>query len=211
MRRLALIIACLITCSCLIAQTREFGLGFQPFILKQRILETNQLSNYNGPITSAEENLSVVPALGLGLTFHIPFVDRDGFSFGIQPGYSGFGMIRTNMGGFLAGGRGDVMLAFRKGSHASYANYVDDGRSFGVAIGGSAWSILNITDTYTDKLFIIGPSLAVDFGSGHSKTKLFFALWPFKSVYPSYTGDITKVTYWQFGVTFENWRYLVGE
>jgi len=190
------------------AQTFENGVGFQVFVLPGNVLETNQLSNYNGPITSSDKVLAIVPAISYGITFNFPVFEREGFAFGLQPGYLLNGMLRQD--GFFLGTRGDAMISFRTGAHASYANYVEDERFFGIAAGVSAYSILNNGGVYIDKLFFIRPSMVLETGENHHKVKLFVQLWPYKSEYPSYTGGIPKITYWQFGITWEKWFDLGG-
>lgn len=200
-------IFCLLSSGGAHAQSLEWGGGFQVYFMPGTVLETNQLSSYNGPETSAEKVFAILPTIGASLSANFPVLERQGFSFGIAPGYTVNGMIRS--GGFFVGGRGDAMLTWRKGSFASYSNFREDERFLGIGAGYSFYSVLNITELYSDKIFFARPAAFIETGIDHHKIKLFVQLLPYKSIYPSYTGGIPKITYWQFGFTWEKYLYFL--
>lgn len=191
------------------AQTIEYGAGFQVYIMPGYVLETNQLNNYNGPITSRKKVFSLLPTISGQFSANFPVLDREGFSIGLQPGVLINGMIRS--GGFFAGTREDAFLTLRFGAGASYANYSSGKRYYGIGAGYSLYSIYNVTDDYLDKILFAKPTFYFMTGMDKRMMKFFFQLVPYHSFYPSYTGDIPKITYWQCGITFEGWRFFYGD
>jgi hypothetical protein len=188
------------------AQTLEYGLGFQIYVMPGKVLETFQHTNYNGPVTTSESVFAILPTISAQFSANFPILEREGFSIGLQPGVLANGMVRSS--GFFIGTRGDAFATIRFGAGASYANYVAGKRYFGVGIGYSLYSVFNTCEEYTDKILFAKPSLYLLTGEDKSMTKLFFQLIPHHSVYPAYTGDIPKITYWQFGITWEGWRFF---
>jgi hypothetical protein len=191
------------------AQTFEYGGGFQVYVMPGDILETNQLNNYNGPITTKKSVFAVLPTISGELSGNFPVFEREGFSIGLQPGLLANGMIRS--GGFFIGTRGDAFITFRLGAGASYANYSEGKRYYGIGAGYSAYSVFNSCDDYLDKIFYAKPSVYLMTGIDNHTFKLFFQLVPYHSYYPSYTGNIPKITYWQLGMTWEGWRFFHEE
>lgn len=192
----------------LFSQTMEYGFGFQFYVMPGKVLETNQLTNYNGPITTSESVFAILPTISGQFSANFPVFEREGYSIGLQPGVLANGMVRAS--GFFIGTRGDAFATIRFGAGASYANYAEGERYYGIGIGYSMYSVFNTCDEYTDKILFAKPSLYLQTGKDKSMVKLFFQLIPHHSVYPSYTGDIPKITYWQCGITWEGWRFFSG-
>jgi hypothetical protein len=191
------------------AQSLEYGGGFQVFVMHGNVLQTDQLSNYNGPTTSLKPVFAFLPTLSLDLSSHFPIFDREGYSIGFQPGISVNGMLRS--GGLFLGSRGDLFLTFRLGAEASYANFIEGKRYYGFGAGYSFYSIYTTTDDYTDKLFFPRPSVFFETGKDYSKVKFFFQVLPYESYYQGYTGKIPKIKYLQFGITWEKWNFFMKD
>jgi len=188
------------------AQTFEYGGGIQVYLEKGKTLTTFDPGS-GPPSTYADDFFYPLPTLDIEAAYNFPFLEREGYSLGFQPGLQANGMLVPGFGLLQLATRGDVFVTVRLGAQASYANFIKNKRYLGMGGGGSFYEIVQTNDMFNESAAFFRPSVFIETGKNYHKFKLFILVGSGESHYKSYIGKIPATHYWQFGFSWTQWIF----